>query len=154
MAERKKEGMAPPALGGSSLLVAFAVLALTVFALLSLSTVRADVRLADASAQAVTDYYAADCQAQAVLAYLRTGETVPGAFPEDLVIQITFTEYVDRPGERVDAYAIPISDTQELQVEVVWHGAGYDYEILRWQAVPVGEWEPDDHLNVWGGEEE
>ena len=40
MAERKREGFAPPALGGSSLLVAFAVLALTMFALLSLSTVR------------------------------------------------------------------------------------------------------------------
>ena len=78
MAERKKEGMAPPALGGSSLLVAFAVLALTVFALLSLSTVQADVRLADASAQAVTDYYAADCQAQEILARLRNGETVEG----------------------------------------------------------------------------
>ena len=152
MAERKKEGMAPPALGGSSLLVAFAVLALTVFALLSLSTVQADVRLADASAQAVTDYYAADCQAQAVLAYLRTGEAEPGAFPEDLVITTTFTEYADRPGERVDAYVIPITESQELQVEVMLHGT--DYKILRWQAVPTGNWEPDDHLDVWVGEKE
>ena len=45
----KSEGFAPPALGGASLLVIFAVLALTVFALLSLSTVRADVRLGDAT---------------------------------------------------------------------------------------------------------
>ena len=57
-----KAGMArrvhfsPPAVGGVSLLVVFAVLCLTVFALLSLTTVRADVRLADASAQAVSDY--------------------------------------------------------------------------------------------------
>ena len=138
MAERKKEGMAPPALGGSSLLVAFAVLALTVFALLSLSTVQADVRLADASAQAVTDYYAADCQAQEILARLRNGETVEGV--ESLM-----------PEERM-SYAVPISDTQELQVEVILYGS--DYEILRWQAVPIGEWEPDDHLNIWNGEDE
>ena len=162
--------MAPPALGGSSLLVAFAVLALTVFALLSLSTVRADVRLADASAQAVTDYYAADCQAQEILARLRSGETVEGveslrpAGWED-----TMSILSSPPGTETDfplddeyvftipaaehlGYAVPISDTQELRVEVVLHGT--DYEILRWQAVPTGSWEPDDHLDVWIGEEE
>ena len=75
MTEKKREGFAPPALGGSSLLVVFAVLALTVFALLSLSTVRADVRLGDAAAKAVSDYYTADAQAQEILAQLRNGET-------------------------------------------------------------------------------
>lgn len=75
MGEKKKEAFSPPALGGSSLLVAFAVLALTVFALLSLSTVRADVRLGDAAAAAVKGYYEADVQAQELLARLRNGET-------------------------------------------------------------------------------
>lgn len=149
MAEKKREGFAPPALGGSSLLVVFAVLALTVFALLSLSTVEADVRLADASAQAVTGYYAADCAAQEILARLRNGETVEGVEMETAKV-----DYIDRPAglERTCRYAVPISDTQELQVEVILHGA--DYKILRWQAVPTGKWEPDDHLDVWGGEEE
>ena len=49
-----KKRFSPPVVGGSSLLVIFAVLCLTVFALLSLSTVRADVRLSEASAQAVS----------------------------------------------------------------------------------------------------
>ena len=49
----KKERVAVPAIGGSSLLVIFAVLCLTVFALLSLSTVQAGDRLSDASADAV-----------------------------------------------------------------------------------------------------
>ena len=56
MAKKDKGSFAPPALGGISLLVVFAVLCLTVFALLSLSTVRADERRSDASAQAVTNY--------------------------------------------------------------------------------------------------
>ena len=54
-----------PAVGGSSLLVIFAVLCLTVFALLGLSTVQADGRLSGASAEAVSAYYAADCRAEA-----------------------------------------------------------------------------------------
>ena len=71
-----KKRFSPPVVGGSSLLVIFAVLCLTVFALLSLSTVRADVRLSEASAQAVSGYYQADCQAEAILARLRSGDQV------------------------------------------------------------------------------
>lgn len=144
MAEKKREGFAPPALGGSSLLVVFAVLALTVFALLSLSTVRADVRLGDAAARAVTDYYAADGRAQEILARLRNGET-----PEDVELETSAAHYPDRV-EYTYAYAVAISDTQELQVEVLVNGE--DCEILRWQTVSVGDWEFDDSLNIWDGD--
>ena len=140
MEEGKKARFSPPALGGSSLLVAFAVLCLTVFALLSLSTVRADGRLADASAQAVQDYYAADCQAQELLARLRNGEK-----PEGVEFYGSGLSYA--------SYACPISETQELQVTVLLGGvSGADYEVIRWQAVPSGEWEPDESLYVWDGE--
>ena len=123
----------PPAVGGVSLLVVFAVLCLTVFALLGLTTVQADQRLADASIQAVSDYYAADGEAQAMLARLRAGELPEG---------------VERNGEYY-TYSCPMSSTQELRVEVrVW---GEEYAILRWQAVPIGEWEADDHLELWDG---
>lgn len=148
MAERKKESFAPPALGGSSLLVVFAVLALTVFALLSLSTVRADVRLGDAAAEAVSGYYEADCRAQEILARLRAG----GPLPEG--VEITGSD--DRGNYMY--YTVPISDTQELQVEVylVWgEGWGRDasgYTILRWQAASSVEWAGSDTFTVWDGE--
>ena len=58
------------------MLTIFAVLCLTVFALLSLSTVRADGRLSQISARSVEEYYNADSKAQEVLAQLRSGETV------------------------------------------------------------------------------
>ena len=53
----------PAAVGGSSLLVIFAVLCLTVLALLGLSTVQADGRLTNASAVSVANFYEADCRA-------------------------------------------------------------------------------------------
>ena len=53
-----------PAIGGSSLLVIFTVLCLTIFALLGLETVRASCRLTDSAAQSVSSYYIADAQAQ------------------------------------------------------------------------------------------
>lgn len=99
MRERERSDFSPPALGGASLLVIFAVLALTIFALLSLSTVRADERLSAASAQGVAAYYAADCRAQELLARIRAGE-----WPEEAVLQ----------EDGSYAYVCPISDTQEI----------------------------------------
>ena len=72
---KKDQRIAVPVIGASSLLVIFAVLCLTVFALLSLNTVMAEKRMADASAQAVAAYYEADLEAEKIFARLRSGET-------------------------------------------------------------------------------
>ena len=142
MDERKENSFAPPAVGGISLLVVFAVLCLTVFALLSLSTVRADARLADTSAQATENYYAADCAAQEILARLRSGEAPAEATSHGYDSWHAGTRYT---------YACPISDTQNLEVEVIVDGT--DYEILRWQACYSGEWTETEGLDIWDGED-
>ena len=140
MTEKRREIFSPPAVGGISLLVAFAVLCLTVFALLSLTTVQADARLAEASARAVEEYYAADCAAQEILARLRNGETPVEAESHSYDSWHRGTRYT---------YAVPISDSQELQVEVLLDGE--DCEILRWQAQYTGEWETVEGLDIWDG---
>ena len=126
-----KRRFTPPPVGGVSLLVVFAVLCLTVFALLSLSTVQADVRLA--SVRAVSEYYAADRQAQEILARLRAGE-----FPEEITME----------GD-VYGYTCPISENRNLKVEVRLRGS--EYTVLCWQSVPAEEWESDDTLELWDG---
>lgn len=130
---RSERRFSPPAVGGISLLAAFAVLCLTIFALLSLTTVQANQRLADAAVQSTADYYAADCEAQAILARLRAGELPEG---------------VERSGD-IYTYMCPISSTQELKVEVQVRGA--DYTVLRWQTVSSETWEADDSLELWDG---
>ena len=146
----KKSRFSPPAVGAVSLLVVFAVLCLTVFALLSLTTVQADVRLADAAAEAVTNYYAADLKAQTVFACLRTGS----ALPSDVSVALTEVETADEEGAEAAAsasYAVPISDTQELQVELSRSPDG-TWTVLRWQSVPTGNWTYDDSLGLWDGD--
>lgn len=128
-----KDRFSPPLVGGASLLVIFAVLTLTVFALLSLSAAQADHRLGSAASQSVCSYYRADCQAEAILAQLRRGQLPQG---------------VIREGDRF-SYACPISDAQELRVAVEIQGS--DYTILRWQAVSTVQWEADNSLTVWDG---
>lgn len=124
---------APTAVGGSSLLVIFIVLCLTVFAMLSLSSVQADGRLSTASAEAVYAYYAADCAAEEILAKLRLG-----LVPEGVV----------KEGNRY-LYECAVSDTQKLVVEA--EVTGTDYRILQWKTESVFSWQDEDTLNVWDG---
>ena len=122
------------AIGASSLLTVFSVLCLVVFALLSISTVHSQQNLSRFSAQAVADYYAAECRAEETLALLRVGEMPDGVSESDGVYE----------------YACPISETQTLRVAVRLSGGRS--EIVRWQAVSAAEWKNDESLDVWSGE--
>lgn len=129
---KKKERISPPAIGGSSLLVIFAVLCLTVFALLSLSTVQAEKRLSDAAADGVTAYYKADLEAEKIFAKLRAGETVPGVREENGNVM----------------YTCQISENQTLQVEL--KKTEDRWQIIRWQTVAQME-QVQETLPVWDG---
>ena len=129
----KRKTAFPTGVGVSSLLVIFAVLCMTVFALLSLSTVLADGRLNQASVQAVSAYYEADCQAEEIFARLRQGELPP---------EVTETN-------GMYTYSCPISETQTLQVKLQKGVEGW--QVLRWQAVVTAEWE-EEPLTLWDGE--
>lgn len=132
MEKKRAPSFAVP--GGSALMAIFAVLCLTVFAILSLSTVLADGRLTEASLEAARDYYAADCKAEETLALLRQGETPPS---------------VSESGG-VYSYETAVSDTQTLFVEARLSGGEYD--ILRWQLKYTADWQPDERINVWSGD--
>lgn len=131
----KRETM--PAVGGSSLLVIFAVLCLTIFALLGLSTVQADSRMAEASYLAVQNYYEADTEAEHILAALRMGK-----MPTEGV-ELNKTE-----GD-IYSYQCRVSDVRALEAEV--QITGDSYRVLRWQLISTAEWEADESLNVWNG---
>lgn len=131
--DNRRIGPTPP-VGGSSLLTIFAVLCLTVFALLSLAAVHTGGKLGHSAAAAVTAYYEADCRAEEILSSLRAGTIPPGVTEEAGI----FT------------YDCPISETQTLYVRVAVEGT--DYTILRWQAASAGQWQADETLPVWTGE--
>ena len=126
----------PSGLGLSSLLTVFACLCLSIFAVLTISTVQSDGRLSDNSRKAVEGYYLADCKAEEILAKLRAGETPTG---------------VSREGDRC-SYCCEMPNGQVLQVEVSLQGQ--DYQIHRWQVVSTTNWQPDQVIPVWAGQEE
>ena len=132
---KKHNHLPMPGVGISSLIVIFAVLCLTVFALLSVSTAQSQQRLAGSMRSAVTGYYSADCAAEEILARLRAGEIPEGVKTEGDIF----------------GYYCPISDTQTLAVSVQLSGT--EYTILRWQAISTADWEAEEKLPVWGGGE-
>lgn len=135
MRGREKRGFSVPVVGGSSLLVIFAVLCLTVLAMLSLSTARSSAELSRASADAAAAYYEADARAEEILARLRGGETPEG---------------VTSGGDGTYQYEVPISQTQALSVCV--RAAEDGWTVLRWKAVSTAQWTPDESIEVWDGE--
>lgn len=129
---RKQREFAPASVGGSSLLVIFAVLCLTVLALLSLSTVLAEKRLSDSAAEAAAAYCQADMEAEKIFAAIRAGESHPAVTETDGAYH----------------YSITVSENTVLTVSVQPTGDGW--EVLRWQTVPT-EQTLDEGLKVWDG---
>lgn len=122
--------------GGSSLLVIFAVLCLTVFALLSIGTVQTASKLSQHSADAVNAYYNADKEAERILSQLRSG-----IIPEEVSCN-----------NGIYSYICPISDTLELHVKIKLNTPN-NYTILQWQSVSISQWKIDDNIDLWDGNE-
>ena len=119
--------------GGSSILTIFGVLMLIVFALLSLSTAKADRNLADRTWQAKEAYYKADREAEEILGRLRAGEVPEG---------------VTKNGKQY-SYKCSIDDNQQLQVVV--EISGKDYRIKQWEKVYTGDWQGITPLRFLAG---
>lgn len=120
--------------GGSSLMVIFAVLCLTVFAILALTTVLADARLADAYADSVSDYYEASFRAEETIAQLRSGIIPENAEEENGIYSIY----------------CPVSENETLTVRVRIENE--EYEILSRTVAYTGDWNGNNSLDVWSGD--
>ena len=134
-------------IGVSSLLVIFIVLCLTTFAALSLTSANADLKMARRAAQAVSDYSAADSRAVELLALADAAVEADPARPQAVGVS-----FLRRGRALVASYAVPISDAQELRVEVRYPGpGGARHEILLWQSAPTREWRGDETIELWDG---
>ena len=123
----------PSVPGASSMLVIFSALALTVFAVLSVSAASAEQKMAEKTVSSIESYYAADCEAERILAEIRQGNLPEGVTEE----------------EGIYSYCCPISERKSLSVSVA--SDGEVFRILRWQVVADGSWQHDRHLDVWDG---
>ena len=107
----------PSVVGGSSLLVIFAVLCLAVFSILTISTAKAQEHFCTVSADSVKAYYEADSKAELIFSQLRKGHIPEGV----------------EQNNNIYSYSCEISDTLFLEVELSFSNGVWD--ILRWESV-------------------
>ena len=133
--------------GSASIVLVFAVLCLTVFSLITLVVARNSKVLADAEAELVTGYYEADALAEHILAVI--AET--GAMPDSVRgVEIDYGWDMEREAETA-TYLCAISDEKELYVKLIIDGSRVD--IINWRMLDIGEWENDESLGIWLGDD-
>lgn len=127
---RRKAPRQPLRAGALTLLLAVVLLGLAVLAVLSLTTARADLALAQKQQQLVQLNAKAECAGQQLLAAMDEGAALPAGAQR-------------AAGGTVQAM-LQIDDTHTLAITVTANGA-----VQRWQLIT--EWQTEDSLNVWGG---
>ena len=120
----------PMGSGVIAIITILLVLILAIFSTLTLSTARADLALAQRGADTVSDYYAADGAARALLREFRSGNE-----PRFEMI-------------------VPMNEMQGIYVHAERQEDG-TLSILAWQAVLLDDFSSyaDRNLPVWTGEE-
>jgi len=135
-------------IGSASIVLVFAVLCLTIFALISYTAAANDMALTEVEVRLVKGYYEADTLAEFILAELLAADTIsaPGYIRG---VKIATRWDWDLTAE-IAEFSCVISDEKELHVKVAFYGDSYD--ILSWRMRNTGVWETDDSLPVWPGE--
>ena len=132
-------------IGSASIVLVFAVLCLTIFTVISLSSALTEQSLIDLEVRTVQAFYQADVLAEKILAEILQAPATPDNI---LGVDIYADWDWDYFAERV-FFAVPISDTTDLYVEVLIEEDAYT--ILTWRMQQFGDWEVDDILNLWTG---
>jgi kynureninase len=149
-----KQNMRGVGTGTVSLILIFAVLSLTIFAMLTLSTANAEKTFVTRAASFITNYYEADTQATRIKAHLIYAHT-NGAFSDSLSeVEAAFNveiEYEQLAGNNFHvAFVYEVNDFHDLSVKL--RLAEDRTTVLEWRVVYSQPWEYDDTLPVWDGE--
>lgn len=146
--------------GYVSLIMLFAVITLTVLAVLSYQAACANETLNDRSVTFGKEYYAADGRAKEMLMKLDEGAVLAhgSGFFED-----SFIEYCEELGcvsaKRSQGgvsvhYSEPLNERMELVVNILFYSDSQEqsrYDIQMWKTVPVSDDNESDDLGVWDG---
>lgn len=142
--------------GYVSVMLIFAVICLTIFAVLSFKAASSGDKFNERSGEFLKQYYAADTKAKETLSKLNdcAFNASTGMFFEE-----EFEEYASgvegvslkQTADGFSAsYSVVINDRQELAVSVLFNNSGR-YTIEQWQSLTIYEEESGSHLGVWDG---
>lgn len=149
----RKVGMG---VGYVSVMLIFAIICLTIFAVLSFKAAISTDSFNDRSGEFMRQYYAADTSAKRTLSELNDcafNAKTSGFFEDSFTDSAQSIEGVTvRPTSKglLVSYTVSINERQELVVNIVFNDSG-EYSIEQWKSRNIYEEDPDDHLGVWDG---
>ena len=142
--------------GYVSVMLIFALICLTIFAVLSLKAALSTDSFNDRSGEFMSQYYAADTSAKKTLSQLNDcayNAKASGFFEDSFTESVQSIEGVSvRQTARglLVSYTVAINERQELVVNIVFDESG-KYSIEQWRSRNIYEENSDQHLGVWDG---
>lgn len=140
--------------GYVTIMLIFAVICLTAFAVLSFQAAYADERLSARTQEYTREYYAADAKAKEVLAQLdgiAQSARESGFFAESFSDECENAALYPQIGSVRAEYSCEINERQSISVSVIFYeNEDMGFEITRWQTVSSGA-EEEAPLGVWDG---
>ena len=136
--------------GGASIVMIFAVLCLTVFAVLSLISANAEYKLSQKLSNSVSAYYDADCRGEDTLAAVR-GAVADGGGLDAIGGRVTALglSVQNSGGKLYIGFTEDIDDRQGINILLSTDGRTVD--VLRWCVEDTVDWVFDDDFHVWDG---
>lgn len=154
---RKRQGSQGVGMGVGyvSVMLIFAVICLTIFAVLSFKAANSTDKFNERSGEFLRQYYAADTAAKETLSKLndcafnaRAGLFFEEAF-EEYASEVEGVSLKQTADGFSASYYVAINERQELAVSVMFDNNGYTIE--RWQSRSIFEENSGSHLGVWDG---
>lgn len=161
MNRKKVKSGAGIGIGYVSVMMIFAVICLTVLAVLSLEASGSGQVLNLKSAEFTADYYAADSKAKEMLMLLDGAayEAHASGFFDEAFAEAELPEAVvisSVPEGFSAVYIVPVNERLNLNVSVLFFSdtaahSGRRYEITEWRTAGVSDGESSSPIHVWDG---
>lgn len=145
-------------MGITSIIAILVILVLVVFSTLSLITAKADLNLSQKTADNIKAYYAADGEAEKIVAEFGdminsevTNEINTGSRGENASEYAKKQNYIYESvaDGRLLKFTLKIDDSRMLNVEVLYDDSGSLKERRLWQITPANEWEQDNQIELF-----
>lgn len=142
--------------GYVSVMIIFAAVCLTLFAVLSFRAAKSNDAFNERSGDFLKQYYEADSKAKEILAQLdecANSAVNSGFFADSFEFsagEIEGVRVTPAMGGIRAEYSVQINETRELAVRVTFKESG-GYDIGLWQSKATAENGDDSHINVWDG---
>lgn len=148
-------------IGYVSVMMIFAVICLTILAVLAFQAASSDEKLSEKNIDFTREYYAADTEAKRILMQLDNAALTAAESP---FFEESFTELSAESGANLSRtaegfraeYLVPLNERLFLRVGAVFYSfpAAHDgnrFEIVEWRTASASD-ASDKPLNVWDGE--